>query len=157
VAAERRIRVAVIGEGATVAALVGDLASLDRFDLAVDPGDAGTDVVLLVHGDNLDPREALATLREHSLLPVILVTDAPSTELVHWALDGGIADVLPLPASPEGLHFAIEKAARDASRRAESAAGESSPYSRPRVDLASRSYRRTSPSPPRCTRPAEHC
>jgi pilus assembly protein CpaE len=123
VATERRIRVAVIGEGATVAALVGDLASLDRFDLAVDPGDAGTDVVLLVHGDNLDPREALATLREHSLLPVILVTDAPSTELVHWALDGGIADVLPLPASPEGLHFAIEKAARDASRRAESGRG----------------------------------
>ena len=122
-ATERRIRVAVIGEGATVAALVGDLASLDRFDLAVDPGDAGTDVVLLVHGDNLDPREALATLREHSLLPVILVTDAPSTELVHWALDGGIADVLPLPASPEGLHFAIEKAARDASRRAESGRG----------------------------------
>jgi pilus assembly protein CpaE len=31
---------------------------------------------------------------------------------VHWALDAGIADVLPLPASSEGLLFAIQKAAR---------------------------------------------
>ncbi|HJX47046.1 MAG TPA: AAA family ATPase [Gaiellaceae bacterium] len=116
-AAERQIRVAVVGEGAPVATLEAELVLLKRFDLA-EPGGAAPDVVLLVQGEQAEPREALATLREHSLVPVILATAAPSTELVNWALDAGIADVLPLPAPPEGLHFAIEKAARAAAQRA---------------------------------------
>ena len=65
-----------------------------------------------------EPREQLAALREHSAVPVILATAAPSSELVHWALDAGIADVLPLPAPSEALLFAVEKAARAASQRA---------------------------------------
>ena len=116
-AAERRIRVAVAGEGAPVAVLEAELVLLKRFDLA-EPGGVAPDVVLLVQGEQAEPREALATLREHSLVPVILATAVPSAELVNWALDAGIADVLPLPAPPEGLHFAIEKAARAAAQRA---------------------------------------
>ena len=121
-AAERRIRVAVAGEGAPVAALEAELAFLKRFDLA-EPGGVAPDVVLLVQGEQAEPREALATLREHSLVPVILATAVPSAELVNWALDAGIADVLPLPAPPEGLHFAIEKAARAATQRADAGRG----------------------------------
>ena len=64
---------------------------------------AAPDVVLLVHDERADPRERLAALREHSAGPVILATAAPSSELVRWALDAGIADVLTLPASSEGL------------------------------------------------------
>ena len=121
-AAERRIRVAVAGEGAPVAALEAELAFLKRFDLA-EPGGVAPDVVLLVQGEQAEPREALATLREQSLVPVILATAVPSAELVNWALDAGIADVLPLPAPPEGLHFAIEKAARAATQRADAGRG----------------------------------
>jgi pilus assembly protein CpaE len=123
VAPEHRLRVAVVGEGAEVAALEAELTRLSRFELAGESGDAAPDVVLLVHGERADVREALATLREHSLVPVILATATASTELVHWALDAGIADVLPLPASPEGLHFAIEKAARAAAQRTEAGRG----------------------------------
>jgi pilus assembly protein CpaE len=118
-APERRIRVAVTGGPQDVAALEADLERLARFDLAATSG-AAPDVVLLVHDEQAEPREALASLREHSLVPVILVTSAPSTELVNWALDAGVADVLPMPASLEGLHFAIEKAARTAAQRADS-------------------------------------
>ena len=121
-AAERRIRVAVAGEGAPVAALEAELVLLKRFELA-EPGGVAPDVVLLVQGEQAEPREALATLREHSLVPVILATAVPSAELVNWALDAGIADVLPLPAPPEGLHFAIEKAARAATQRADAGRG----------------------------------
>jgi pilus assembly protein CpaE len=122
-AAERRFRVAVTGEGAAAAALEEAVARLERFDLAPAQSGATPDVVLLVHGDPAELGEALATLREHSLVPVILATAAPSTELVQWALDAGIADVLPLPATPEALHFAIEKASRAATRRADSGRG----------------------------------
>ena len=119
VAAETRIRVAVAGRGAAATALKGDIARLEGFELvAKQVAHAAPDVVLLVHDERADPREQLATLREHSAGPVILATTAPSSELVHWALDAGIADVLTLPASSEGLHFAIEKAARAAYRLA---------------------------------------
>jgi pilus assembly protein CpaE len=118
-AAEPRIRVAIAGENAAAVALEADLECLEGFELVEEQSAHGTpDVVLLVHDERAEPREQLATLREHSAVPVILATAAPSSELVHWALDAGIADVLPLPASSEALLFAIEKAARVASQRA---------------------------------------
>lgn len=109
----------IAGEGAAAAELEADIARLEEFELVTEQAAHGTpDVVLLVHGKHAEPREQLAALRQHSAVPVILATAAPSSELVHWALDAGIADVLPLPAPSEGLLFAIEKAARAASRRA---------------------------------------
>ena len=116
---ERRIRVAVAGRGAAATVLKADVARLEGFELiAKQVAHAAPDVVLLVHDERADPRERLAALREHSAGPVILATAAPSSELVHWALDAGIADVLTLPASSEGLLFAIEKAARAAAQPA---------------------------------------
>jgi pilus assembly protein CpaE len=124
-AAERRIRVAIAGDGVATAGLETDIARLDGFELVPEQGDHPTpDVVLLVQDERAEPQEQLATLREHSTVPVILVTATPSSELVHWALDAGIADVLPLPASSEGLLFAIEKAARAATQLARAERGQ---------------------------------
>jgi pilus assembly protein CpaE len=118
-AAERPIRVAIAGDGAAAAGLATDIANLEGFELVQEQGDvAAPDVVLLVQDARVEPSEQIAALREHSAVPVILATATPSSELVHWALDAGIADVLPLPASSEGLLFAVEKAARAASQRA---------------------------------------
>jgi pilus assembly protein CpaE len=118
-AADRRFRVAIAGEGSAAAALEADVARLEGFEVVTEPAaHAAPDVVLLVHDEHAEPCEQLAALREHSLVPVILATGAPSTELVRWALDAGIADVLPLPAPSEALLFAIEKAARVGSQRA---------------------------------------
>src|SRR5512132_3026296 len=106
-AAEHRIRVAILGEGKAAAELEADIARLDGFELVLEPAAHGTaDVVLLVHDERVEPREQLAALREHSSVPVILATAVPSSELVHWALDAEIADVLPLPAPSEGLLYA---------------------------------------------------
>ena len=57
--------------------------------------------------------------REHTGAPVVLATTALSSGLVRWALEAGVADVLPLPAGRETVLFVIEKAARTA-RQADS-------------------------------------
>ena len=111
-AAEHSIGVTIVGDGEAATALESAVRLLEEFELIEEHGEPVPDVVLLVHDEQAEPREALARLREQSLVPVILATAVPSTELVHWALDAGIADVLPLPASSEGLLFAIQKAAR---------------------------------------------
>lgn len=111
-AAEHSIGVTIVGDGEVATALESAVRLLEEFELIEEHGEPIPDVVLLVHDEQAEPREALARLREQSLVPVILATAVPSTELVHWALDAGIADVLPLPASSEGLLFAIQKAAR---------------------------------------------
>ena len=111
-AAEHSIGVTIVGDGEVATALESAVRLLEEFELIEEHGEPIPDVVLLVDDEQAEPREALARLREQSLVPVILATAVPSTELVHWALDAGIADVLPLPASSEGLLFAIQKAAR---------------------------------------------
>ena len=71
-------------------------------------------MLVLVHDPDSSPREQLARVREHSTVPVVLVTSNSSSDLVRWALDAGIADVVTLPSAPEAMLFAIEKAARNA-------------------------------------------
>ena len=118
---DRHLRVALAGDGEAASALREGLATLDGFELAelagrdhADP----LDVAVLVHEGDTEPREELAQLREHTGAPVVLATTAPSSGLVRWALDAGIADVLPLPAGRESVLFVIEKAAQTA-RQAE--------------------------------------
>jgi pilus assembly protein CpaE len=123
VAAEHSIKVTIVGEGEAATTLEASVRLLEEFELVPEHGETAPDVVLLVQDEQTEPRESLARLREQSLVPVILATAVPSTELVHWALDAGIADVLPLPASFEALLFGIEKAARVAYQGAQAGRG----------------------------------
>ena len=119
--ADRHLRVALAGDGEAASALREGLATLDGFELAELAGRGHADpldVAVLVHEGDTEPREELAQLREHTGAPVVLATTAPSSGLVRWALDAGIADVLPLPAGRESVLFVIEKAAQTA-RQAE--------------------------------------
>jgi pilus assembly protein CpaE len=121
VATDRRLRVALAGNGEAASALREGMTTLDAFELTELAGRDHAeqlDVAVLVHEGESEPREELAQLREHSGAPVVLATTVPSSGLVRWALDAGIADVLPLPAGRESVLFVIEKAAQTA-RQAE--------------------------------------
>jgi pilus assembly protein CpaE len=112
VATESTLRVAVTGRQLTLAAVEAGIDVLDVFEIV--GADSEPDVLVLVHDPDREPREQLARLREYSTVPVVLVTSNSSSELARWALDAGIADVVTLPAAPEEMLFAIEKAARSA-------------------------------------------
>jgi pilus assembly protein CpaE len=109
------IRVGIAGVGGeaelVVAALDGS-SSFRRIRLVA--GDEAPDVVVLVDSPATEPREQLAAVREHSSAPIVFATSHTSSELVRWVLEAGIADVLPLPASPDHTAFVVEKAARTA-------------------------------------------
>jgi len=57
------------------------------------------------------PADELATIREHTQAPVILLTTLESSRLLDEALEADVADVLLLPQLPENVVFAIRKAA----------------------------------------------
>jgi pilus assembly protein CpaE len=56
------------------------------------------------------PADELATIREHTQAPVILLTTLESSRLLDEALQTDVADVLLLPQLPENVVFAIRKA-----------------------------------------------
>ena len=125
-AAERRLRVALAGDGDAAATLRDVLTATQAFELEELAGrdqSEPLDVAVLVHDGAAEPREELARLREHTGAPVVLATTAPSSELVRWALDAGVADVLWLPAPQENVLFVVEKAAQTA-RQLEPGSGE---------------------------------
>jgi pilus assembly protein CpaE len=76
------------------------------------------DVVLhATRGETL-PGEEIATIREYTRAPLILVTPGASHGVINQAIEGGdVDDVLPLPMLTEHVVFAIRKAAM-AGRRA---------------------------------------
>ncbi len=119
--ADETLRVAVVG-GTAAAALERELEGIDSFELlpaGACSADCRADVVVLVYDAAIKPRTQLATVREHSSAPVVFAAERPTTELVRWALDAGIADVLSLPVTREAAIFAIEKAAHAARRKAD--------------------------------------
>ncbi len=119
--ADDLLRVAVVG-GSEAAALERELGGIGAFELlpaGARNADGRADVIVLVHDPAIQPRTQLASVREHSSAPVVFAAEKPTTELVHWALDAGIADVLSLPATREAAMFAIEKAAHAARRIAD--------------------------------------
>ncbi len=120
-ATDATFRVAVTGRRETLPAIGAEIAGLDAFELVV-PTD-GPDVLVLVHDPDDEPRAQLAAVREYGPIPVVLLTASPSNELLRWAVDAGIADVLTLPASPEAILFALEKAALTARRQDSSGHG----------------------------------
>lgn len=72
--------------------------------------EAEPDVVLhIARGEDL-PRDELASVREHTRAPIVLLTTQRSESLLREAIEMGIADVLLLPQSPESIAFALAKA-----------------------------------------------
>ena len=113
-ATDPTLRIALVGAGPETDALTAALETVDAFSVVALDELPEPEVLVLVHEGPAQPREQLARLREHSAAPIVLATAAPSSELVRFALDAGIADVLTLPTSPESAFFSIEKAARSA-------------------------------------------
>jgi pilus assembly protein CpaE len=122
VLADDSLKVAVVG-GSAAAALEAELGGIDSFELlpaGARSADCRADVIVLVHDPAMKPRAQLAGVREHTSAPVVFAAERPTTELVRWALDAGIADVLSLPITRETAIFAIEKAVHAARRSDES-------------------------------------
>ena len=94
------------------------------------------------------PADEIATIREHTRAPIILVASGEAAALLEDALEADVADVLLLPQLTENVVFAIRKAThaprRAAADGARATAG-SSPCSRRRAARARPSSRRTSP------------
>jgi pilus assembly protein CpaE len=113
-ATEPALRIALVGTGRELDALRGALEAIDAFSVVALDERPEPEVLVLVHDGPAEPREQLARLREHSAAPIVLATATPTNDLVRFALDAGIADVLTLPTGPEATLFSIEKAARGA-------------------------------------------
>jgi pilus assembly protein CpaE len=121
---DESLKVAVVG-GPAAAALEAELACIETFELlpaGARSADCRADVIVLVHDPATKPRVQLAALREHTSAPIVFAAERPTTDLVRWALDAGIADVLSLPITQQSAIFAIEKAVH-AARRSDEQSG----------------------------------
>lgn len=110
-ALERHFEVELIGASSSVAEAAGALAG----------GHLG--VVLHGTGATSLPRDELASIREHTRAPIILVASGESSSLLEQALDAELADVLLLPQMTENVLFAIRKAGHGARRSQEAHGG----------------------------------
>jgi pilus assembly protein CpaE len=68
------------------------------------------------------PTGELASIREHTQAPVVLLASGEATDLLEEALDADVFDVLLLPQLTDNVVFAIRKAAH-AGRRAQARSG----------------------------------
>jgi pilus assembly protein CpaE len=57
------------------------------------------------------PADDIASIREHTRAPIVLLASGEASRLLEEALDADIADVLLLPQLPENVVFALRKAA----------------------------------------------
>jgi pilus assembly protein CpaE len=85
---------------------------------------AGGHLQVVLHGtaESKLPVHELATVREHTQAPVIILASGDSTQLLDEALDTDVADVLMLPQLTENVVFAVRKAAH-AGRRLQAEGG----------------------------------
>jgi pilus assembly protein CpaE len=117
-----RTRCFVVGSCAGLNELLDGLADRNAVELVGSQGLAGdasaalgeskAEVVLQATEGNVDWVGELATLREHTDAPVVLVTPESSETMLEQALSAGVEDVLFLPQPLENVIFAIRKAAR---------------------------------------------
>jgi pilus assembly protein CpaE len=68
------------------------------------------------------PADDIASIREHTQAPIVLLASGEASALLEEALDADVADVLLLPQLTENVVFAIRKAAH-AGRRAQARTG----------------------------------
>ena len=73
---------------------------------------------VVLHGTRSSalPQSELATIREHTRAPVVLLASGESSTLLEEALEAEVADVLLLPQMTENLVFAIRKASKTGGR-----------------------------------------
>jgi pilus assembly protein CpaE len=68
------------------------------------------DAILHATRGPADPGEELATVREYTRAPIILLASGDCSGLLEEALEDGVADLVPLPQLTENIVFAIRKA-----------------------------------------------
>jgi pilus assembly protein CpaE len=73
--------------------------------------------VLHASRDSSLPADELASIREHTRVPILLVASSGSAGMLEQALDADVADVLLLPQLVENVVFAIRKATHSGKRR----------------------------------------
>jgi pilus assembly protein CpaE len=85
---------------------------------------AGGHLQVVLHGtrDAHLPVHDIASIREHTQAPLILLASGESTQLLNEALETDVADVLLLPQLADNIVFAVRKAAHTG-RRLESEGG----------------------------------
>ena len=85
---------------------------------------AGGHLQVVLHGtrDAHLPVHDIASIREHTQAPLILLASGESTQLLNEALETDVADVLLLPQLADNVVFAVRKAAHTG-RRLESEGG----------------------------------
>jgi pilus assembly protein CpaE len=85
---------------------------------------AGGHLQVVLHGtrDAHLPVHEIASMREHTQAPLILLASGESSQLLNEALDTDVADVLLLPQLADNVVFAIRKASH-AGRRLEAEGG----------------------------------
>jgi pilus assembly protein CpaE len=69
------------------------------------------------------PADELATIREHTRAPILMLASGGSSGLLEQALDADVADVLLLPQLVENVVFAIRKATHTTRRHHDTGSG----------------------------------
>jgi pilus assembly protein CpaE len=83
----------------------------------------GGHLEVILHGTRSStlPADEIATIREHTRTPIILLASGEASVLLEEALEADVSDVLLLPQMTENVVFAIRKAGRSKLRPAPSA------------------------------------
>jgi pilus assembly protein CpaE len=78
----------------------------------------GGHLEVVLHGTRSStlPADEIATIREHTRAPIILLASGEASVLLEQALEADISDVLLLPQMTENVVFAIRKAGRSGLR-----------------------------------------
>jgi pilus assembly protein CpaE len=99
----------------------GEIELVGRSDYVRDGGGplAGGHLQVVLHATRSSalPVEELASIREYTRAPIVLLASGESSALLEEALDADVADVLLLPQLTENVVFAVRKAGH-AGRRA---------------------------------------
>ena len=109
-ALERHGEIELVGTSISVAESAGTLT--------------GGHLEVILHGTRSStlPADEIASIREHTRTPIIVLASGEASVLLEEALDADVSDVLLLPQMTENVVFAIRKAGRSTLRPAPSTA-----------------------------------
>jgi pilus assembly protein CpaE len=105
-ALERHAEIELVGTSVSIAESAGVLT--------------GGHLEVILHGTRSStlPADEIASIREHTRTPIILLASGEASVLLEEALDADVSDVLLLPQMTENVVFAIRKAGRSTLRPA---------------------------------------
>jgi pilus assembly protein CpaE len=121
-----RLRIYVTGSCEGLAEVVETLEGHDEIDLVGTSEDV-QEAASALTGGHLEavlhatrsyefPKDEMATIREYTRAPIILLASGHVAGLLEDALEAGVADVIPLPQLTENVVFAIRKACAQGKR-----------------------------------------